>query len=189
MDNTNDYVPLIVNIIGTVIVAGVAIYSIRKTAEESRVSNVHNEMVQNLILNLGFIYEILELLIDISNRVTYELYRDGKNTETAYKRYWAKIDDIGNRSKELLCSRILLFPELINTKMGDIFKVISEAMNNVNNIKMKNDSYPETDGYHIKKLKEHVEQLIPMYQDLLNLCRGYSGTDSLNQITASDMFE
>ena len=52
----------IISIIGIILTASVAIYSIRKNVEANRVSMIHTEMFQCLIETFPILFEVINLL-------------------------------------------------------------------------------------------------------------------------------
>jgi len=66
-----EYIALFSAPIGIAVTAIVAIYTIRRIARESRISNIHSELVSCLVDTVYLIEQVLSLLDDIANHRIY----------------------------------------------------------------------------------------------------------------------
>lgn len=124
-----DYISLFSGPIGIAATAIVAVYTIRKTAEESRISNIHTELVGCLVDTVHLIEQVLSLLNDIANHVVYRTVPGEEITETAYRRYWREIGELSKQFRVMQAKQRLVFPRKLYEYIQDIVARINEARN------------------------------------------------------------
>jgi len=156
----------------------VAIYSIRKTAEANRISNIHLEMASCLIDTISILREAICLLEDIANHVVYNQVPEGKILETAYSRYWKNIKYLSEQFIIIQAKQKLVFPKELYEKIQELIgsinsarKLAKEASPNENNI------YPDT-----RELKNIVNDIALKYRNFIHCARCYLGTDTITPI-------
>ena len=76
------------SLISILVVLLIAIFTIRKTAEENRVSNIHAELCSCLVDTVSLIDDLLSLLDGLANHIVYQTVPEEQILETAYSRYW-----------------------------------------------------------------------------------------------------
>ena len=74
-----------ISIIGIIATAGIAIYSIRKTAEASRVTNTYSEMKSCLMETVLILDKVLTLLDGVAKKVVYYRIPEKEIIETAHR--------------------------------------------------------------------------------------------------------
>lgn len=174
-----DYISLFSGPIGIAATAIVAVYIIRKTAEESRISNIHTELVGCLVDTVHLIEQVLALLNDIANHVVYRTVPGEEVTETAYRRYWREIGELSKQFRVMQAKQRLVFPRKLYEYIQDIVARINEARNLGRHATPDKDHiYPDT-----RELRTVVDQAITTYRNFLHESRKYLGTDKLEPIS------
>lgn len=79
-----EIITVVVGILGILLTAIGANYSIRQTAKETRVSTTHEKMSSCLVQTFDIIWETMHLLDDVANRVNYHTFDTEEFKETAY---------------------------------------------------------------------------------------------------------
>jgi len=174
-----EYIALFSAPIGIAVTAIVAIYTIRRIARESRISNIHSELVSCLVDTVYLIEQVLSLLDDIANHRIYRAIPEEEITETAFDRYWRKIGELSDRFREIQSKQRLILPRKLYEKVQEIVLKINEARKLARNAKPnENYLYPNT-----SELKTVVDIAISSYRELLHESRKYFGTDKLKPIS------
>jgi len=168
----------IVSLLGIVIIATVAIYTIRKTAKESRVSNIHAEMCACLVDTVSVLNEVFSLLNDITRHVVYNKILEDQIAETAYERYWRELGNLSKRFKEIYAKQQLVFPRKLYKTSQEIVQKVNDARKLARVAKPDKDAvYPDT-----SKLQQAIKTAFVAYRNFVNDSRAYLGTDKLEPI-------
>lgn len=171
--------------IGILLTAIVAIYSIRRTAREARISNIHSQLMSCLADTIYIIGKVLNLLNDIGYHKVYRSIPDEKIIETAYDRYWREIGELSQKFREIQTKQRLLFPKPLYDRVQEILKYINEGRKLARNAKPKdNYIYPDTSD-----LLKIVDTASKAYRDMINESRKYLGTDLFKPVsTIGDLY-
>jgi len=177
-----EWISILSGPLGIAITAIVAIYTIRKTAEENRVSNIHAELCSCLVDTVSILHNVLTLLDAVAKKVVYHSVLEGKIIETGYDRYWREISTLAEKFKAVQAKQRLVFPRKLYEDIQKIIKIINKARELVRQVAPDNNHiYPDTTN-----LQETVNEAISAYRNFLNESRKYLGTDKLKQFTVSD---
>ncbi len=176
--NLGQYViQILVPLVGIIIPAIVAIAAIRKTAKESRISNVHNYMVDCIIDSIWIINKVLKLLEDISNKVFYGSVPEGHFIETAYDRYWREIKSISEEFLIVQNKQKFLLPNKLYTIRQNLIDSLNKAREETKYLKPENKIYPDTNN-----LKKIINEANKLYVEFVNTARSYIGVDNLSSL-------
>lgn len=156
--------------LGILITTLVSIVAIRKTAEANRVSNVHNEMLQCIIVSMVGIRKISILLDGISRNASYFSFPGDKLIETAYDRYWREIQIISNEFNINQSRQLLVLPKPLYEKMQKLIDKLNEARNEAKDLKSNGNN---------EKLREILKEINSLYVDFVHETRVYVGVDAL----------
>lgn len=174
-----EYVKLFTGPIGIIVTAIVAIYSIRRTAKEARVSNIHAELITCLSDTLFLIERILNLLNDIGYHRVYRSIPEEQIVETAYDRYWRELGVLSQDFKKLQAKQRLLLPKPLYDKVQEILECINEARKLARNAKPdENFLYPNT-----TELIKAVENASESLRNIIDESRKHLGTDKLKPVS------
>lgn len=174
-----EWISILSGPIGIAVTASIAIYTIRKTAEESRVTNIHTELCACLVDTVSIVDDILTLLDDVANHVVYQSIPEEKITETAYARYWREISPLAERFKKIKVKQRLVFPRKLYEDVQVIVKKVNVARSLARQAAPNDDhTYPDT-----RELRSTVDEAISAYLNFLHESRKYLGTDRLEPIT------
>jgi len=166
-------------ILGILVTTLVAIYSIRKIAEENRVSAVHNEMVQCIIDSIIKMRIVRKLLNDIANKVSYYRFPEHKLIETAYDRYWREIQTISIEFKLIQAKQMFVFPEKLYGKIQNLINKTNEAKEEAKHYNPQANNFTPGDN----KLNKIVKEINSIYVDFVNDARRYVRVDDLDPIS------
>lgn len=167
-------VQISISLVAIGIPAIIAIVAIRKTAKESRISSVHNYMVDCIIDSIRIINRPLKLLEGISNKVFYERIPERDFIETAYDRYWREIKLISEEFSIIQNKQKFLLPNKLYRVMQKLINRLNEAREESKHLMPKNKVYPDTDD-----LKTIIKEANKLYVEFVNTARGYIGIDNL----------
>ena len=166
---------LIVSVSGIIATTCVAIYSIRKTAEESRVSGVHKEMCMCLVSTIGILRIVINLIEDVTHNVIYQEHPNGQLGEKAYDRYWERIGGLSNQFENLLPKQRLFLPRVLYDKVSIIVRKLNECRNLIRHFDPENEEqFPCS--------TELIEEVGVNYREFIDQARAYIGTDKLYEI-------
>jgi len=169
-------------ILAMIITALVAVYSIRKTAEENRVSAVHNEMTQCITDSIIRMRMVRKLLNDIANKVSYYRFPEDELVETAYDRYWREIQTISTESKLIQAKQMFVFPRELYEKMQNLINKTNEAREEAKHYNPQVNDFTPGDN----ELKKIVKEINSIYVDFVNTARRYVRVDALDPISAKN---
>ena len=167
------------SLISILVVLLIAIFTIRKTAEENRVSNIHAELCACLVDTVSLIDDLLSLLDGIANHIVYQTVPEEQILETAYSRYWREIGPLSKRFKDIQAKQRLVFPKKLYDHIQDIVKKVNDARGLARHAAPNEDHiYPDT-----RELRKVVDEAASAYRNLLHESRKYLGTDRIAPIT------
>lgn len=162
-------------ILGILITTLVSIFTIRKTAEASRVSNIHNEMLQCIIDSVVNIRKVSILLDDISRKASYFRIPGREFIETAYDRYWREIQNLSKEFNINQSKQKFVLPKNLYERMQKLIDKLNEARNEAKCLKPNNNNvYPDT-----QTLGEILKEINSLYVDFVHEARVYVGVDAL----------
>ena len=167
-------VQISISVVAIGIPAIVAIVVIRKTAKESRISSVHNYMVDCIIDSIQIINRPLKLLEDISNKVFYERIPERNFIETAYDRYWGEIKRISKEFSILQNKQKFLLPNELYKVMQKLINILNKAREESKHLMPDNNVYPDTEN-----LKKIIKEANKLYVGFVNTARDYIGINNL----------
>lgn len=182
IDKMEAIIQMAIAIIGIIITAGVAIYSIRKTAEENRVSSVHNEMIKCVIDSIVIMRTTRDLLRGVANKATYHRLPENEIIETAYTRYWRDIQKLSSDFNKIQAKQKFVFPKNLYNKMQELVDKINEARNEAKRYN------PETNNFKPRNnsLSEIVKEIDTIYVEFVNDARRYVGVSALSPISVEN---
>ncbi len=164
-----------ISIMGIVLTAGIAIYSIRKTAEVSRVTSTYSEMKSCLIETVLIFDKALVLLDGVARKIVYYRVPERTPVETAYNRYWKEIGPLANRFKEMQAKQKLVLPSVLYEGIQKLIRETNLARELVKGaVPDENHIYPDT-----SELQEKMESATSKYKDFINMARCYLGASEL----------
>jgi len=175
-------VQTLISLVAVGIPAIIAVVTIRKTASENRLSNVHNYMIDCIIDTIQIIKRPLKLLENISNKVFYEEVLGEEFIETAYDRYWREIKSISESFSTIQNRQKFLLPNKLYTIMQKLVDKLNEAREESKCLKPEDKIYPNTD-----KLKKIIAAANKLYVEFVNTARGYIGVDNLTSLNNSNV--
>lgn len=171
---------VIVSACAIIITTVIAIYTIKKNAETSKIANIHHELSVCLTELISIIDQILNLLHAVSYNTQYKRITDDKIIDTAYDQYWNRIDDLNNQFIKLHGKMLLLLPKDIFESFQGMLKKINEARYKVLAHKPLEDgsfSLPKSD-----RLRAAMEINKKEYFKLIKKCRNYIGSPKISRI-------
>jgi len=168
---------ILISLVAIAIPAIVAIFAIRKTAKENRISSVHNYMVDCIIDSIRNIKRPLKLLESISNKVFYESVPEGNFIETAYDRYWREIKPISEEFSIIQNKQKFLLPKKLYRIMQKLIDRLNKAREESKHLVPKNKVYPDTED-----LKKIIKEANKLYVEFVNTARGFIGIDNLTSL-------
>lgn len=170
-------------IIGSLASTLVAIYVMLRTAREVRLTYVHEAMCKCLAHTLGLVRLQLDLLGDISRKVVYRNFSRGVITETAYDRYWNKIDLISKDFSELIPEQRLFLHKEVYESLTILVDLLNDANGLAKGCKPDDrHAYPNT-----SELVKTVEKAATAYRVFVNQAREFIGADELTKISSSKL--
>lgn len=179
------HISSIPGIIGIVVTAYVAIRSIKKTAEENRVSAVHASMCTTLIETTALLSKVLRVLREVAANKHYRTSTSGEFIETAYDRYWKVVEIIPMDYRKLVSQHRLYLPDELWQKLRKIHRTMNEAKEAVEGVKPdENHIYPNTD--EVRAVADKAEKL---FDEFINLARAYIGPDRQTPLTETRAVE
>lgn len=166
--------------------AWVSIGAIRKTAEASRVSNIHFEMYKCLYESCKPISQMISHLEGVAHGIVFILEEDDVGG-TAYEKYNEEIDGLSDEYNAVAVKQELLLPDKLVDKLRCLIGRINEAQRTailkvMNPRKNKNNIEAEMYEQYKKELQPKVEEIIGLYEDLINVARYYIGPHELKEI-------
>lgn len=174
---------LIISISGIFAITWAAIYSIRKTAEETRVSDVHKEMCMCLVNTIGILREVINLIEDVTHNVIYQDYPEKQGGgEKAYDRYWKRIGELSNQFVILLPKQRLFLPRVLYDEVSIIVEKLNECRNLIRHFDPEN-------RVQFQSSTELLEEVGKNYREFIDQARAYIGTDKLCKIIDWDTEE
>jgi len=174
-----DLVTAAVGIVGIIATTIVAMYSIRKTAKESRVTSIHTEMLSCLVDTALLFSKLLNYLNEVSQKVVYQSIPDGADFGSAYQRYWQELGNISKKFKVIQAKQRFVFPKEIYKKTQDIIKGLNEAR------ELAKDANPQSNPDTTTLIRK-VATVNTTFKEFLNLSRSYIGTQELGPISFDD---
>ena len=169
----------LLSIIGIVGTAYVAIRSIKKTAEENRVSAVHASMCTTLIETTALLSKVLLVLREVAANKHYRTSTGGEFIETAYDRYWKVVEIISRDYRNLESQHRLYLTDELWQKLRKIHRTMNEAKEAVEGvIPDENHIYPNTD--EVRTVADKAEKL---FDEFIDLARDYIGPDMQKPLT------
>jgi len=171
--------------VGIALTTGVAIYSIRKTLEESRLSNIHVEMCSCLVDTVFIVHEIIILLDGIARKAFYNKIPEEEFIEDAYARYWREIGNLSKQYKRIQAKQKLVFPSKLYEEMIGVIKKSNEARKFARDAAPdENHVYPDTSD-----LQQAVGDAATAYRNFVNHSRAYLGTDKIEPFAMESELE
>ena len=161
--------PSLVSVVAIIVTSVVAIRNIRKTAEESRVTEVHKEMAKCLADTIEIIDRVLYLLNGVANSVTYHDIQKDLDIETAHDRYWKEIGELSIKFKSIFARQRLFFHQDLYKKMQEIISQLNKAR----------ELAREPDNEELRQL---IKKISSSYNLFINEARSYLGTDRLDRL-------
>lgn len=162
--------------VGAALIAAiVAMWSVRRSWRDQKISVVHREMLECMIQTLS-LFRRSHLMVDAVAKQT--VYRDRvsqKVTGTAFDRFASGQGEVSREYAALMPRHELLFPQ-------DAFQVTKETLDKINDAAwlayrknpQKSGVYPATDD-----LDKRVTELARAYDDCVAVYRSYAGTGKL----------
>ena len=164
--------------LGIIATTLIAIYSLRKTAEESRVSGVHSEMCDCLVSTIGILRIILNLVEDVTHNVVYKELPKGELGEKAFDRYWRRIGELSDKFDELVPKQRLFLPSSLYENLGVIINNLNVARRYIR-FSFPNNSDQSSDQDPLHSILEEAGK---NYREFVNQARSYIGSDKLTQL-------
>lgn len=165
-----EIVKFIASLLGITLPTLFGIYSIRKVAEESRLSSVHAEMRACLIKAVEILGREVDLLDGVANGVTYRRRTTGQDVETAYTRFWREIDGMVAHYKEISAGLRLLLPKDLSDRLRDLVSSVNEAKDLA------------ADEFELSELRRAVDEAGKLYREFVNTSRAYIKADELKPL-------
>jgi hypothetical protein len=161
--------------------AGVAIFSIRKAAENSKVTTIHQELIKVLADSYSVMSKMIKLLRDIGYHVVYTKVPDEEIVESAHKRYWRELGHLSDEFNELQFKQRLVVPKNLYDEIQRVVVLINDGKALVKGVSIEEDKYYSDTS----ELCDHVKNLIHQYRFLLNQSREYIEPDLLKPLAHS----
>jgi hypothetical protein len=175
----------VVGPIGIALTTGVAIYSIRRTVEEMRLSNIHVEMCACLVDTVRVVHESITLLDGIARKACYNKIPEEEFIENAYTRYWREIGKLSDQYKSIQAKQKLIFPSNLYEEINGVIKKLNEARESARYAAPdQNHIYPDTSD-----LQQAVSNAATAYRNFVNLSRIYLGTDKIKPFAIESELE
>lgn len=165
----------LVGAIGVIVTAVVAIQSIRKAAEESRITTTHREMAICLVDTIEIFDRVINLLNDVVNNVTYHDISKDIDIESAHSRYWREIGELSSKFKNIYARQKLFLPKDIYSDVQVIIKKLNDARELARKPADNN-------------LRNLIAQVGKNYDALVDKCRSYLGPHRLENIKGDKGF-
>lgn len=153
-----------ISIIGIVATAGIAIYSIRKTAEASRVTDTYSEMKSCLMETVLILDKVLILLDGVTKKVVYYRVPEKEIIETAYDRYWREIGPLAGQFKEMQSKQKLILP-------ARLYGCLQELIKEINFARESAKSAVPGENYITSELQNKMEKVALKYKAFINDAR------------------
>lgn len=163
-----------VELVGIVIAAMVAIVSIRRVADEARLSSVHSEMRGIIVKAVAVLGRVVELLDHVAGAVRYTSALTGQPIETAHRRFWREIDQSVKEYREITAELRLLLPEPLHHSLESLVVAINAAKN------LAKDE-PTSPNSNVE-LREAVDKAGACYREFINASRKYIKADELKPL-------
>ena len=163
-----------ISIIGIIATAGIAIYSIRKTAEASRVTNTYSEMKSCLMETVLILDKVLTLLDGVAKKVVYYRIPEKEIIETAYDRYWREIGPLAGQFKEMQSKQKLILPARLYGCIQELIKEMNFARELAKSaVPRENHIYPDT-----SELQNKMGKVALRYKAFINDARHHLGANA-----------
>lgn len=160
----------------------VVIYTMYKTAEENRISKIHEEMYLCLVEIVSIFNKTLSLLDDIANKVYYQEVPESSLGETAYDRYWRDIGEFSRRFKLIQDRQRLCVPKTLCKDIQNIVKKLNSARAVARSVAPDGKRmYPDTSD-----LKKIVKETKKDLQNFISQAREYLGTNRMKPLLGSN---
>ena len=167
-----------ISLFAIIITTIVAIFSIQKTAEKSRATHTHSEMLSSLITSIGIFRKTLILLGNVANGVIHKDCIHNEYTETGLERYWKNINDLASQYEQVAPKLQLLLP----VELFSLNKSVLDSLNDSRKIVSNTNLDPYTPNINSTELLDKIRTVNDNYFKYIEKARSYLGTNSLKGI-------
>jgi len=178
-------IPAVVAIIAMILTLLFSLNAIKKTAEASRVSNIHFEMYKCLYETCKQLSQLIMYLYYVANGTVIAL--EGEVVESYYEKYIKEIDGLSDEYNAAVVKQELLLPDKLLSKLHPLMNKIEEAQRiatqKVMNPRNHKSNF-EAERYEENKreLKPKVKEIMLCYENFRNHARHYIGPHKLKTI-------
>jgi len=179
------WLPNIIPAAVAIIVVWVSIRAIRKTADASRISNIHFEMYKCLYETCKPLSQMIIRLEAVAHGTVSTL--EGKIVGTAYEEYIEQNDRLSDQYNAVLVKQELLLPEELLIKLRSLIRKLNKAKRTANlkvmhPLKHETNMDAEMFERFKKDLEPEVKEIVRCYEDLINDARNHIGSSELKPI-------
>ncbi len=172
--------PALIGLLGALVGGGIAIFSVRVTAKQNRVTFIHEKMTACILETLDLYQSVFTHATAVGLRIAYLAPEEnGQKSESAYERYWRNLGNWASTSTKLYAKQLLFFPRALLRQAKILNRSFNKIRNIISNLEPEYTGesfiYPEDDY----GLAEHLEKTKRQLDEFVNAGRAFVGSDML----------